>query len=325
MLRLGLYSFGGGSWNAARVSMREHPGDEHKLLYTDTLYENADTYRFGLEGACWLYGRDPSWIPRAEEFPSFMVEGDFDIRDYAGNPAWRAFLADLRAVASKKLPELIWLVEGRDIWEIFRDERLLGNTQRDPCSKKLKRKVREKWLKANCDPAETIVYIGIGEDEKHRFESVDKSGKRTGFLPSMEKEGWLAEAPLIGRIEGMVSSTLYIKNAGLEPSFAYGQGHAHDNCSQTCCKQGEAAIIHNYRTDPIRARYEAMMERKIIEYLAKPYPIAMYGRQQPDVNGVAQPKVPETREQLFAKADANPQQELIFIAADGGHGCGCAL
>lgn len=328
MKRLGLYSFGKGSWNASRVAMRDHPKDEHQLLFTDTLYEDADAYRFGLQGACWLFGRDYSWVPSAEAFPNFMVEGDFEIEAYKGNPEWRYFLKCLREEATDKIPELVWIVEGRDIWEIFRDRKYLGNTQRDPCSDMLKRKPRAKWMKENCDKSDTVVYIGIGDDEQHRYEAwSDDKGRFTGFKPTMEADGWMVDAPLIGKIEGRINASLYVQNAGLTPSRTYASGEGHDNCSKTCCKKGEAAIRHLYQTDPVRARYEAMMERKIIEFLGKD--VAMFGRQPKTKKGEKKgPKIPESREFLHAKFDKEAEVDTMDLFAQmssGGNGCGCAL
>lgn len=313
-MRLHLYSLGAGSWNATRIDMRENPGAEHRLLYTDTLYEDADAYRFGLQGALHLFGRPYDWVPAAEDFPDFRVSPDTPIEDYAGNPAWRAFLAQLRDRAAEAIPELEWVVEGRDIWEVFRDERFLGNDRIDPCSKVTKRKPRERWMKANCDPADTVVTVGIGPDEAHRYDN----GKGQGFKPRMAKEGgWVVHAPLLGRIEGALNANLYVANAGLTPARLYAQGYPHNNCGGMCCKQGKAAILHRLRVDPVRAEYDALMERKLIAYLDKP--IAMYSRTVGDVS------VPFTRDELHAEQAANPQTDLLMFMEPGDTGCGCAL
>lgn len=313
-----LYSLGGGSWNSTRVAMREQPTGEHVLFFTDTLYEDADAYRFGLQGALQLFGRDYSWVPAAEDFPDYRVDPSVSIEEYAGNSAWRAFLAQLRDRAGDLLPELAWTSEGRDIWEIFRDERFLANTQKDTCSKIAKREPRKRWLKANCDPANTVVYVGIGDFESHRFDD----GKGGGFGPRMASEGWIAKAPLIGRIEGQVSPRFYMEAAGLTPSRSYGMGYSHDNCGGMCVKAGIPAISLRLEAQPERAAYDAIMEQKIAEFLGRP--VAMYKRYV----GRGIPRVPETRFEMYERLHGRNYFDLIAAEdrePNAPRACGCAI
>jgi hypothetical protein len=176
-----------------------------RLVFTDTLYEDADTYRFGIEGAANIFGRRLNWVPRAEDFPDYRVSEDVPLSQYRGNPEWRAFLAELRDRAAIAIPELVWLVDGRDIWEVFRDERFLLNSQRDPCSKILKRRKMNEWLASSCDPALDVIVYGIGEHERHRFDD----GEGRGIFHRLAANGWNAEAPLIGKPE--INPTLHMR------------------------------------------------------------------------------------------------------------------
>lgn len=45
--------------------------------------------------------------------------------------------------------ELVTIADGRDPWQVFFDERFLGNSRIDPCSKTLKRKLLARWVKMN--------------------------------------------------------------------------------------------------------------------------------------------------------------------------------
>ena len=56
--------------------------------------------------------------------------------------------------------------DGRTIWQVFKDERYLGNTRVDPCSKLLKRQQLDRWREENCNPENTTVYIGIDWTEE---------------------------------------------------------------------------------------------------------------------------------------------------------------
>ena len=138
-----MFSAGAGSWAAARRVAEQFGSNSLRLLFTDTLTEDADAYRFLIEGAANVLNRDLSkrmTTPSLSEFPDF--------RDRA---SWRHFLNELRAETAIHLPELVWLVDGRDVWEVFRDERFLGNSRADPCSKILKRQKADQWLVQNCD------------------------------------------------------------------------------------------------------------------------------------------------------------------------------
>lgn len=50
--------------------------------------------------------------------------------------------------------ELVRIADGRTLWDVFRDERFLGNSRVDPCSKILKRKMADRWIAEHCDSAE---------------------------------------------------------------------------------------------------------------------------------------------------------------------------
>jgi len=68
--------------------------------------------------------------------------------------------------------ELIILREGRTPWDVFRDERFIGNSRIDPCSKILKRQMLDRWRDENLDPSTDVLYVGIDWSEEHRFRRV---------------------------------------------------------------------------------------------------------------------------------------------------------
>lgn len=213
-----MFSAGGGSWmTALRVAERHGTANLH-LLFTDTLFESPDTYVFLIESAADIYGivLPPGTVPDLRDFPSF--------RD---RPAFRAFLADLRRRVSALIPNLHWIADGRDIWQVFFDERFLANSGIDPCSKILKRLTSYKWLEDSCDPANTTVYVGIDWTESHRFD--DRQGG--GVRPRREADGWIYEAPLTE--PPYVTKTYVIdqmKARGIQVPTAYIMGFSHNNC-----------------------------------------------------------------------------------------------
>jgi len=123
--------------------------------------------------------------------------------------------------------DFVRIAEGRTPWQVFRDNKMIGNTRADLCSRILKREVGDRWLAENCDPTSTTVYLGIDWTEAHRFDN----GKSAGAKHRYARLGWRAEAPLCDPpyIDKRDMLRLARENA-LQPSRAYAQGFAHDNC-----------------------------------------------------------------------------------------------
>lgn len=306
MTRYHMVSGGAGSWLATKVDMERHPKAEHRFVFADTLYEDADCYRFLIEGIAHLLRRKLNWsIPRADNFPDYRVSSETSMTDYAGSPEWRAFLAELRENTALAIPELIWLVEGRDPWQIFRDERFLGNGLVDPCSKNLKRRVLDRWRAANADATNDVFCIGIGPHEAHRYHRLAER---------MAADGWSYEAPLLGTFEGEVGPFGYLANAGIARPRLYDLGYMHNNCGGFCIKAGHAHYQNRRRSQPERFAYDAMMEAKLAEYLGKPVAV-MTER----FNGG--PKRLLTLHDFAARFE----RQIEFNYAPGDSGCGCMV
>jgi hypothetical protein len=178
----------------------QHGTDDLTLLFTDTMTEDADLYRFLDEAAA----------------------------DVGGT--------------------LVKIADGRDIWQVFRDERFLGNTRVDPCSRILKRDLSRKWLEANCDPTDTTVYLGFDFTEAHRFDrAVDR------WLP------WRVEAPLIHPPYRLRAELLAeLEGRGIEQPRLYRMGFEHNNCGGGCVKAGQSHFAKLLAVFPARfAEWEA--------------------------------------------------------------------
>ena len=178
MQHIVMFSAGAGSWAAAKTVAKRFGLKDLRLLFTDTLMEDPDAYRFLIEGAANVFGldlADKMKVPSHTEFP-----------DFRDRSKWRLYLHELRAQVSVHMPQLIWLKDGRDVWDVFFDEKFLGNSRRDPCSKILKRREADRWLTKNCDPHNTICYVGIDFTEAQRFD--DGCGGGLGARRALE--GW---------------------------------------------------------------------------------------------------------------------------------------
>lgn len=313
-----MFSAGEGSFRAAMIDRRRHPDAHHQLVFTDTLYEDADAYRFLIEGAAHIFERKVDWVPRAEDFPDYRVADDVPIEEYCGNTEWRSFLADLRLRAIEAIPELVWLVEGRDVWEIFRDRRFLGNSGVDPCSEVAKRLVFADWRSANCHRvgelfgAPDVFLVGIGDHEPHRFYG---DSKGIGILRANAADGWLYEAPLLTPPQSGEFSLFFspLDQIGPRSPRLYGLGYSHNNCGGFCCKAGQAHFANRFRVQPDRFAYDAMMERKIVAFLGGDYAM-LTDRRGGD-------KKPMTLDTFAERLRAEPQK--VYEPSPGDSGCGC--
>ncbi len=318
-----MFSGGEGSYRAAKIDRARYPAAEFGLVFTDTLYEDADTYRFLIESAADVLGRRLNWTVRAKDFPDYRVAEDVPIEQYAGNPEWRTFLADLRARTMEALPEMAWLVEGRDPWEIFRDRRFLGNSQVDLCSRIGKRELADDWRVATCHrigelfgPADVFA-VGIGYDERHRFDD----GEGGGVGPRNLADRWIYHAPLIEAEEAVnaggleYTDLLYapVEKFGLRSQRLYRQGYKHGNCGGFCVKAGMAHWQNRATVQPERFAYDAAMERKLGAYLGVNVSILT------DRRGGG--KKPMTLDQFAERLRADPKRKYEY--APGESGCGC--
>lgn len=189
-----LFSGGAASWAAARRVVERHGTDDLTLLFTDTMTEDEDLYRF-LDDAA---------------------------RDI-GVPVTR-------------------LADGRDIWQVFKDERFLGNSRADPCSRILKRQLSRRWIEEHCQPDTTVIYLGMDWTEIHRLERA-----RLAWSP------WVVEAPMTEppyRVKAEMLADLEAR--GITPPRLYGLGFTHNNCGGGCVKAGRSHFVQLLSVFPAR-------------------------------------------------------------------------
>jgi hypothetical protein len=138
--------------------------------------------------------------------------------------------------------EVTVLDEGRDIWQVFKDVRFLGNTRIDPCSRVLKRQFIRKWLEAHHDPLDTVIYLGYDWTEPHRIEKAERFWRPWRVLSPM------ADPPYVSK-EELIEESRYL---GMAPPRLYEMGFAHNNCGGGCVKAGIGSFAHLYEKMPER-------------------------------------------------------------------------
>jgi hypothetical protein len=140
--------------------------------------------------------------------------------------------------------------DGRDIWDVFREQKFIGNTRADICSRILKREPMRKWLEESCDPASTVVYLGFDWTEAHRLERA-----RPHWVP------WTIAAPLCDPPYRQKSELIALaESRGLPIPALYRSGFSHNNCGGACVKAGQAQWEKLLRTDPDTYRHHENQE-----------------------------------------------------------------
>lgn len=123
------------------------------------------------------------------------------------------------------------VADGRTPWEVFFDVKFLGNSRLAPCSHILKQKVCRDWLEKNCDPADTILYIGIDATAKD---------KRRGPAITRNWEPWRAEFPMTAEPHlSKKEMRAWAKDLRVEPPEMYEMGFEHNNCGGACVRAGQ--------------------------------------------------------------------------------------
>ena len=207
--------------------------------------------------------------------------------------------------------ELIELADGRDVWEVFFDVKMMGSSRSDPCSRVLKREISHKWVEENYpDPKTVTLHIGYDWSEGHRF---DRSAK--AWEP-YTVEAPLLDPPYITRPE-MIEEC---KTIGLEPCALYAQGAQHANCGGFCVKAGITQFSWLLRNKPDLYAYH---EAKEIEFNA-------FLKADRESNGKDYRPVSILRDRTGGESTPLSMTELRERIADGQQtpefdwgGCGC--
>jgi hypothetical protein len=271
-----MFSGGIGSWATAKRVAEQHGTDEMVLVFADVKGDN----------------------------PSPHIGEDED--------TYR-FIED----AAKNIgAELVVVKDGRDIWQVFKDDRFLGNSRLANCSKFLKQRPSRKWLEENCSPEDTVVYVGIDWTETKRLPAIESA-----YLPYVAKAP-LCEAPFLDK-QDMIS---WAESEGLEPPRLYGKGFPHNNCGGGCVRAGQGQFKLLLEKDPERYAVWERKEQELRDYLGKDVAIlrdrskakvAEYNRRNPGEKPST--AVPLTLKAFREMVDYQP----ALIELDELGGCGC--
>lgn len=189
--------------------------------------------------------------------------------------------------------------DGRNIWEVFKESRMIGNSRVDLCSETLKRKMSRKFV-SRFNPEEVVIYLGFDWSEMDRFERAKKA-----WLP-YKIESPLLEKPYIDREE--MKNLLY--KDGIKLPRLYSLGFEHNNCGGGCIKAGVGHFALLLERFPERFAEWEENEKNLREYIGKDVSILRKKRNGKDVN--------LTLEMLRKERNDLTPSDLSEIG-----GCGC--
>ena len=197
--------------------------------------------------------------------------------------------------------ELVTVSDGRDIWQVFHDDRFLGNSRLANCSKFLKQKPCRDWLEENRDPADTTVYVGIDWSETHRLPAIE-----AGWAP-YPVAAPMTEPPYLDKTAMLEALTA----EGIEIPRLYRAGFAHNNCGGFCVRGGQAQMELLLREHPDRYAFHETEEQALRDHLDKDVSVL-----RDRTGGTSTPLT------LTAFRERLEDQPDLFDPIDFG-GCGC--
>lgn len=258
MTHVVMMSGGIGSWAAAKRVVAEYGTADTKLLFTDTKFEDEDTYRF--------------------------------LNDAAKNVG----------------AELITIADGRDIWQVFEDEKFLANSRVDICSRVLKRQLADKWVAENFTPDNVTLYIGIDWTEIHRYERL-----------APRKMPWVYKAPLCDP-PYMTKAELHqwAEAEGLRKQRLYELGMPHANCGGGCVKAGVGHWRLLFQKWPERYALWEQKEQELYSRVPNAKPFLKKSE-----DGEMQYLSLKTLREKFLEPEANGAACQIDLWDFGGCGC----
>ncbi|MGW2539767.1 hypothetical protein ACWC5I_02585 [Kitasatospora sp. NPDC001574] len=149
---------------------------------------------------------------------------------------------------------LVRVADGRTPFQVFHDNKFLGNSRIAPCTRVLKIEPCLRWLEKYADPKLTTLHIGIDASrrDRNRIPPIATNWQpwRTSFPlceddePALTKEELRAEAASLG----------------VEPPRLYELGYSHNNCGGACVRAGKAQWLLTLATFP--ERYAAAEEQE---------------------------------------------------------------
>lgn len=153
--------------------------------------------------------------------------------------------------------DLVVLRDGRTPWDVFKNDRFLGNTRLATCSKRLKQEICKRYIESLAGPV--TLYLGVDWQEAHRMPAI-----RDGYAPHTVEfplcwDPWLTRPDFF----------LLAQQRGIKPPRLYELGFSHANCGGFCVKAGHTAFAQLLKVFPERYAEHEKKEQELRDYLGK--------------------------------------------------------
>lgn len=194
------------------------------------------------------------------------------------------------------------ICEGRTPFQVFKDERFMGNSRKDPCSKILKRNFLNKKIKNDYQPDEVHVHLGIDYSESHRLSEVESR-----MIPYVYRSTLIED--------GLIIHKSYSEQFGIRSPRLYGWGLGHNNCRGFCIKAGLGHFKALYIAS--KETYLEFEREELLVYgtIGKKFPFLKIQRNKV----IRFITLREYRLEFLEKDDVTYDESIEF------GGCGCAI
>lgn len=268
-------------------------GDTEKVfcLFTDTLIEDVDLYTFLLETISYIYKED------VEDLKG-IIEGLPEV--YEDMQKRKEILDFISNEVESRVNNFFWRSDGRDVWDIFFDEALLGNSRLARCSHVIKQNLAKSIVEDNFSPEDTTLYLGIDWTEVHRTEAPKRN-----WLP-YEVKFPMCEKPLVTNSDHKDK----LRALGIKIPKLYSLGFSHNNCGSFCVRAGQGHFANMLENLPDLFNYHMGKEREWQETTGKEFTILRKTR------GGVRYRYPLSE----LKSDLEEKREVDLLDIGG---CGC--
>lgn len=186
-----------------------------------------------------------------------------------GKPVKRITYSPYRQYLEDAPPVMWW-----DIWDVFNQQGMMGNSLADPCSRILKRETLRAYIEDCYDPRDTVLHVGITAEEIDRMMAIQKNwgrkwtrrytlaDRRGTFevkMPGYRVEADLADAPRESSSTERCKALL-----GWTPRL-YEWGASHNNCGGFCVKAGHSQMARLLWHEPDLYAYHEAKEAQFQE------------------------------------------------------------
>lgn len=145
--------------------------------------------------------------------------------------------------------EIHWLKDGRTPWEVFADDRKMGNTRNANCSTILKTNQVRRWADENFDVSCPMV-LGMGLFELERIERAQAK-----WAPRPVKSLLVEHKVPVGKLRE------FIEVRGLRVPRLYDMGFPHNNCGGMCVRAGQKQFATLLEKMPERYSWHETQEQ----------------------------------------------------------------